>query len=303
MGLYSGVHPILECGVTIYEILIMINSRKGIPMKLFVSDLDGTLLNNQQKLSLETIETINDLIGKGMQFSIATARSIKSAWELISPLDLRLPVIVHNGVFIYDPITKKNIRSCYLDRSETREILKTLEQHEISPLLYTINHAGVYKVYYQEMQNKGQEDYINDRVRKGDKRFTCVDHFNIDSDEDVITLVAIDTENSLREVYDILRSEHEIGFNFSEDIYTHAYWLEMTHLYANKKNAVLALKDQCGADEIISFGDNINDLPMFDVSSFCCAVSNANEAVKKAASIVIGSNEEHGVAKFLREYA
>ncbi len=78
-------------------------------MDLYVSDLDGTLLNENQEINDETAEIINGLIEAGLHFTIATARSIVSAAPIIAKLNLTLPQIVNNGVFVYDPIQPKNI--------------------------------------------------------------------------------------------------------------------------------------------------------------------------------------------------
>ena len=66
--------------------------------------------------------------------------------------------------------------------------------------------------------------------------------------------------------------------------------------------AVRKLKDMWGCDRVISFGDAVNDLPMFRVSDECYAVSNAAEELKAAATGIIGSNEEDGIARWLMEH-
>lgn len=77
-------------------------------MKLYISDLDGTLLNNEMMLSEETIEIINSLLEKGLNFTFATARSMDSVEKITNPLKLNLPFVIYNGGAIYDP-KKKNI--------------------------------------------------------------------------------------------------------------------------------------------------------------------------------------------------
>ena len=57
-----------------------------------------------------------------------------------------------------------------------------------------------------------------------------------------------------------------------------------------------------GCGRIISFGDAVNDIPMFDISDECYAVENAVDEVKAAATGIIGSNEEDGVAKWLLDH-
>src|SRR5690554_4192477 len=60
---------------------------------LYVSGLDGTLAGPDERLSKETVQIINTLVDNGLAFTIATARSLTSAAEMIAPLHLRLPVV------------------------------------------------------------------------------------------------------------------------------------------------------------------------------------------------------------------
>ena len=101
-------------------------------MQLFVSDLDGTLLNSAQELSPKTLNTVNNLIRKGLKFTIATARSVDSAAPYIEAIDLQLPIIVHNGVFIYDPVKKENVAATFLGSNTAAHILRLYQDAGIS---------------------------------------------------------------------------------------------------------------------------------------------------------------------------
>ena len=73
---------------------------------LYLSDLDGTLLRSNQHTSTFTNETINRLVGEGMLFSYATARSFNTARKVTSGMDAQIPLIVYNGAFIVDNKTE-----------------------------------------------------------------------------------------------------------------------------------------------------------------------------------------------------
>ncbi len=60
--------------------------------------------------------------------------------------------------------------------------------------------------------------------------------------------------------------------------------------------------EMTGARRIVSFGDNINDVPMFRISAESCAVANAVPEARAAATRVIGANTENGVARWLAEH-
>ena len=70
----------------------------------------------------------------------------------------------------------------------------------------------------------------------------------------------------------------------------------------SKAEAVQKLKQIKGCDRVVSFGDAVNDIPMFEISDECYAVENAVDELKAAADGVIDSNEENGVAKWLKEH-
>lgn len=71
---------------------------------------------------------------------------------------------------------------------------------------------------------------------------------------------------------------------------------------ASKANAIRKLKEMWGCSRVISFGDAINDIPMFEISDECYAVENAVGELKAVATGVIESNEEDGVAKWLLDH-
>ena len=76
-------------------------------MELFVSDLDGTLLNRESQVSQTSREIINDLIAKGVKFTVATARTHATVIELLEGLNIEMPIAIMNGVGIYDLKNRK----------------------------------------------------------------------------------------------------------------------------------------------------------------------------------------------------
>ena len=76
---------------------------------LYVSDLDGTLLDGNGRLSKESAKRLNRLIDKGLNLTIATARNYDSAYPLLRELNLKHPIILFNGVYLTELHTGKNI--------------------------------------------------------------------------------------------------------------------------------------------------------------------------------------------------
>lgn len=267
---------------------------------IYISDLDGTLLNSKPCLSRNTIKIVNNLIKQGMLFSIATARSYTSACDLIKPLKFNIPVILHNGVFIYDVDKKNNIVSNYVNREIAYEILNISEENGVYPFLYTLTQESEPKVYYKSSISQGQRDYINERIKAGDRRFHLVNSYKEAGNENIISIVSIG-DNSLEPLYKKLKSAYEMYYNYSIDIYSKFYWLEITNPKANKRDSVKLLKEYTNSDEVICFGDNLNDILMFEASDYKYAVNNACPEIKKYATEIIGNNNEDGVAEHLKK--
>ena len=268
---------------------------------LFISDLDGTLLNDKQVISEESIDILNKLISQGLQFTIATARSYNSAAKLLEKIDFKLPLVFMNGVFIYDPALKKNIKSNFLSPERSRDVIDTYEQKGLNPLVYTLDSDLKPHVYYKGIFNASEDAYITDRMSNGDSRFKLVADFHACQEESIITVNAIESPERLTAAYEVFQGNPEMTVHYGPDIYTPGYhWLEIADRYANKRDAVLYLKAYLNAERLICFGDNLNDLGMFEAADEKYAVSNAHPAVLAASTGLLLSNEENGVAAFLQ---
>ena len=74
---------------------------------MYVTDLDGTLLNQKDRINKKSLEIINGLVEEGMLFTYATARSLVSASVVTEGLTTKIPVIAYNGAFIFQPETRE----------------------------------------------------------------------------------------------------------------------------------------------------------------------------------------------------
>ena len=86
-----------------------------------------------------------------------------------------------------------------------------------------------------------------------------------------------------------------------KDVYSKGWYFEVGPKRTTKANAILRLKERYGCGRVVCFGDGKNDLPMFEIADESYAVKNADESLKAAATAVIDSNKEDGVAKKLLE--
>ena len=104
---------------------------------LFVTDLDGTLLTKEQRVSAYSCEHLNRLIGDGLLFTFATARSAESAKNATQGLNINAPVVLYNGGLLYDFATDTTLRAILLNEEEKCDILDVLNSFNISPFAYS----------------------------------------------------------------------------------------------------------------------------------------------------------------------
>jgi len=271
------------------------------PKTLYVSDLDGTLLNNNAKISDRSLNIINSLIDKGMLFTVATARSIASVKYILKDLKLTLPVILMNGVCIYDPVNQKYINVETLSKENIRILISLIEENNLKGFMYAVKNEKL-STYYEELSNKALRDFYEIRVKRYKKPFTKVNKFAEIKDEPIIYFVLMDYKEKLEPIYRLVENLPNINSVFYKDNYEKDMWyLEIFSNKASKYHAVQYLRKYLSADYVIGFGDNQNDLSLFGACDKFYAVDNAIEELKQRADAVIGKNSEDGVAMWLKE--
>lgn len=268
---------------------------------LYVSDLDGTLLNKQERINSESIRIINDLISKGMLFTYATARSLSSASVVTQGLSTDIPVIVYNGAFILHPATGEILSRESFLKEEMEEIRDVMDRFHISPLVYSFVENAEKVSWIVSNENEGIRRYLN--LRKGDRRLRPVSTRDELYQGDMFYFTCIGEKEELQPVYDTFAQDARFRCTIQQELYRPEYWCEIMPAKATKAEAIRKLKEIRRCDRVVSFGDAVNDIPMFEISDECYAVENAVDELKAIADKVIGSNEDDGVAKWLHQFA
>lgn len=279
---------------TAVSVYVFSNERNG-AMTLYVSDLDGTLLNGSQKLKPRAAELLNDLIENGMLFTYSTARRIHSAGVIMKDVKLNLPVILMNGVFLYDTQKEEYIRKNIFGEKQ-RELLKeAVVRFGERPMIHSFIGGEIRNSHL--IGSEELKSYLEDRL--GDPSIRPAENYDDLFAGEAFYAVFVNPKNKA-ELDRIFTEENGFSSVYYADVYHEdEYWYEVFSSTASKANALLQLKEIVGADEVVCFGDNGNDLSMFRVSDRCYAVENAIESVKAAADGIIPSNESMGVPRFI----
>ena len=267
---------------------------------LYVTDLDGTLLNSQSRLSQYSLDIINKLVAQGMLFTYATARSLVSASVVAQGLSTNIPVIAYNGAFIINPATNEILSSAYFHQDESDKIIEVLNKFHISPLVYAYVDGCEKVSWITDRENEGIRYYLD--TRKGDKRFRPLADNTGLYDGDIFYITCIGERDDLVPVYDIFSQDSRFTCSLHQELYRPEYWCEILPKKATKAEAIANLKKLWNCNRVISFGDAVNDIPMFRISDECYAVKNAVAELKELATGIIESNDEDGVAKWLQAH-
>ena len=265
---------------------------------LYVSDLDGTLLNDNQEVSENSADMINRLIKNGMNFTFATARSFSTASMVTKRLKLSTPVIVYNGCAIVDSLTGALIHGVEFSTEEKDYVMLKLLKHDISPFVYAYINSVEKVSFNRDRINDGQNAYL--KSRNGDRRLNSTSAEKI-YDGNIFYFTIIGEEQELLPLFNEISGDNRFYITFQLDRDFGVFWLEIMPKGASKAKAIQKLKEILGYEKIVCFGDAINDIPMFEISDQSYAVENSVEKLKVMSTQVIGSNNNDAVATKLLE--
>ncbi len=269
---------------------------------LYISDMDGTLLQNNGKMSEYTKEKLNDFYKKGIPFAVATARSMVSAMPLLEGVHFAAPIVLMNGVFVYDTETGKAVKYHEIEHSALQKILDCFYEKNLHPFMFLYGDNYKLSIKYTQFDNDGMKEFYDMRVDMLDGRFTQTDDLTvIEKGQHPVYVNYYALPEILDPVVDKLRSVPNIDFAYYKDSYSDDWLIEIYSHTASKANGAKEVAEVVGADKITAFGDNLNDIIMLNGADTAVAVENAVPQVKEIADIVIGTNAEESVVKFIAE--
>ncbi len=266
---------------------------------LYATDLDGTLLRDDATLSPYTVETLNRLISRGMMVTAATARGLIGATVIgLDRIHFRQPVILLGGVLLYDLYRHRILHACEMPTSTVSAILEVFDALKRAPQLYRRRGNEVH-IYYTDL-NPLEAAFVRrvDAAGRGFDRF----YHRVGQlrNSPAIFFSCQGSEVAQKQLADRLAPIPGIRVVCYRDTYHDDNWfVEICREDADKGRALERLKERAGADRVVAFGDNINDLSMFRVADLACCVDNGDPQAKAAADTVINSNEQDGVAQYL----
>jgi Cof subfamily protein (haloacid dehalogenase superfamily) len=264
---------------------------------MFISDIDGTLLNSEGKISAQNMAAIKNLKAQNIPVVLATGRNLFSVRKVFSP-DFPIDYLIFStGLGIVDWKTQKLIFSSGMESSTVHSIAEYLIKNDISFFLQ--NHLPDNHFFYAYKSSKAPGDFY--------RRLTVYQDFLLETipesslPEDISQLIAIVEEHDdlmrFAEIKDVnkVRSTSPLDHK--------SIWIEFFPKNISKGHAVSWLCDYLDVpkEQTISIGNDYNDLEMLEFTEHSYCVANAPEVLKERYNVV-ASNNQNGVEQAIALY-
>ncbi len=270
---------------------------------LYVTDLDFTLLLSDATLGARTVAVVNRLIEAGHHFTCATARSGRSAVRVTTGLRLTLPLITYGGAVRVDAETGSIDCVEPLPAQTVAAITAATKTHpRVEPLLFAMV-DGRDRVCWRQHHATEHVDSFTSR-RASDPRLLPLQEWEQLADAAVFYATLIGERDDIDGLRgELLPALTDCFGTVGPDGYNrHQTWFEIMSRHATKAAATRRIANQISADQVIAFGDNLNDVPLFELADHSCAVANAVPQLLNLADEVLPSNDEEGVASWLERH-
>lgn len=249
-------------------------------------DIDGTLRQDNGIISNNSKEIIKELVDKGHIVIICTARPKYHAEKVNNEIGASRYIICLSGAEIYDSFKGKYIYESFLDKKEILGIYNYAKENNI-----------------RMMFTSGDKEYVTKFIRNKDQVLLTSDNENIVIESPIKECMIIDSDKEK-----IKSFEEYIKYEYNSNIIVSSYskdeaFLVIVSNNVSKGKALKTLRDYLGfkKEQIISFGNDSNDISMFNESGKGIAVSNATDDLLEIADDVTLSNNDDGVAIYLRK--
>ena len=285
--------------------------------KLIAIDLDGTMLNKYGIITQNTKDIIKKVQEKGIEVIIASGRTINSVKNFSKEINSENYFISGNGAITYDIKNDKILYENVLSKNKAQQVIKICEENSIYYSVYTengiitknLNYNTLY--YYKENLNKEEKEKTHINIVQD------VYNYIEEKDEKILKIMICDNNQLVFksilkkikeitdiEILDVSHMSRKLIKQGTEEIALEYFYTEITSKNVDKWNALEMLIEMLNItkDEVITIGDNANDVKMIQNAGLGVAMGESAPYIKEQANIVTESNDNDGVAKILQQY-
>ena len=267
--------------------------------RLLAIDIDGTLVNSRDELTVRTREALGRALDAGLRIVLATGRRYSRALPLVETLGLDVPLVTASGALIKHPLDHRTLYRAAFERELLCECLAIVERAGYEAVLYADSFGEGFDFYCPRIEVEHPElaDYL--ALNPGCHRLWP--RLMSDPPEGVFAGFAIGRRDEM------LALHEELQRRLPGLLYTHVlrspryigHMCEIAPFGVTKWSGIqqVAADWDIDAAEMCAVGDDVNDLPMIEAAGLGVAMGNALPEVKAAADRIAPSHDEDGLAK------
>ncbi|MEQ1877096.1 MAG: HAD family hydrolase [Bdellovibrionia bacterium] len=277
--------------------------------KMVLFDLDGTLLKECREISAKNLITLTRLMNEGIKVGFATGRTLKSVQPFIDVLKPNGPLILFNGARVWDSASNSFVFEKNLSFEQAYCAMKLVREFEdVHVNLYVDN-----EIYISKKTDRSRESEIKDGVPHnvvGDLADWLESRFfaaNKAASHATAARASTPTKIMLISepaILDVFETEFRArAYEPASLIHSEWNYLEIMQSGINKGLTLQKIESHYGirCSEIISFGDNLNDIDLIKLSGLGIAMANSHGDLKAIANETIGHHETDTIHEFLSE--
>lgn len=278
--------------------MVQIMSKKT----LYVTDLDGTLLNPSGEVSENSLKILKEKIERGALFSIATARNLQAAKKLINKIPLNIPIILNNGIAFYDFNKEQYLKINEFPVPQLSRLIEIFEQYKCYGFMYALKDGDIHFIY-KTLEHPSDQEYFDERHLLYKGRCHQYDDFTqvLNDGYTILYFVLYGTFDRIQKIEKCVLNVSELNCVLNKNVYKENYFLDIFSNKASKGIAIKELKQMVGADEVVAFGDNFNDIEMLKSADRSYVPENGIPEAKAVATNIVDSYSQDGIAKFIKK--
>ncbi|QWA10845.1 HAD-IIB family hydrolase [Sodalis ligni] len=269
---------------------------------LYVTDMDGTLLNKQGRLSEYSKAAIRRFAEDNILFTCATGRTLTSVNALLGDTAFTCPAILSDGLFIYNMLDSAVIYTNPLSNESINNIESILIKSKSDGFLYALQDAQ-YSLFYKSLKHPLAYHFHQQKLRfLQNNTFQIPSFAHLPASYIPLYFVIYGPYSQLVKLRNDFEALPGIHCLLNRDVYhpqKDIFFMNVLNADCSKASAIHHLKKLVNASEVVAFGDNLNDIPMLMAADRCYVTENGIPQAKEIATGVIGSCDEDAVVRFI----
>lgn len=267
---------------------------------LYVSDLDGTLLGADSRLSAGSARLLNHLITEhGALFTVATARTPATVVPLMQQVEATLPFIVIGGAALWNVQRNAYEQARPIKPDTVLTIADAFERNSLHPFIYR-QHGSLLHTHHFGPMSDQESRFVAQRQNLPLKRFFLDDAHYRTSPDPALLIFSMNKYRVLKGIVDEVMPQVQCEVMLYHDIFDpDDGYLEICAPGTTKALAIKRLAKRLGVERVVVFGDNRNDIAMMRAATWSVAVDNAFDEVKAAAHEITGPNTADAVPHWI----